>query len=80
MKKITAKKNERDYFKLVKVSSSGEKIGYYNSFLDPEDSWATKNVDMAAILTKEEVDGVMLIANIHKEVFNASYSIHVIGV
>lgn len=74
------KEKECEYFKLVKVSTSGDKIGYYNSDIDPEDSWSTKNVDNAAILNKEEVYGVMTIEKVKKEVLNSEYSVYAIGV
>ena len=72
--------NEYKYFKLVKVSDTGEKIGYYNSDLDPEDSWPTKNVDLAQILTGEQVKSVMVIVNLQKKHFNTQYQIQEIGV
>ena len=73
-------KNEYKYFKLVKVSDTGEKIGYYNSDLDPEDSWPTKNVDLAQILTVEQVKSVMVVVNLQRKHFNTQYQIQEIGV
>lgn len=73
-------KDEYDYFKLVKISITGEKIGYYNTDLDPEDSWPTTNVDSAQILTKEEVESVMVIQDLMKKHFNTQYQIRRIGV
>lgn len=74
------KKDEYEYFKLVKVSITGEKIGYYNNDLDPEDSWPTKDIDSALILTREQVESVMVIQNLMKKTFNTQYQIRRIGV
>lgn len=71
---------EYTYFKLVKLTASGEKIGYYNSNLDPEDSWPSKNVDNAQVLTEDECEGVLLIANLEKKRFNLDYTIQKIGI
>lgn len=68
------------YYKLVKVSDNGSKIGYYNSDIDPENSWPTTNVDLAQILSSNEVKGVMWLEKIRKKRFNLDYSIHQIEV
>ena len=73
-------KEEYKYFKLVKVSNTGEKIGYYNTDIDPEDSWPTKDVDSAQILTREQVKSVMVIQNLMKKHFDTQYQIQEIGV
>ena len=73
-------RDEYKYFKLCKISITGEKIGYYNSNLDPEDSWPTKNVDLAQILTGSQVQSVMMIQSLMKKRFNPQYEIQTIGV
>lgn len=69
-----------EYFKLVKVSDNGSKIGYYNSDIDPESSWPTTNVDLAQILSTNEIKGIIVLENIRKRHFNLDYSIHQIRV
>ena len=73
-------KDEYKYYKLCKVSSIGEKIGYFNGDLDPEDSWPTKDVDLAQILTKEQVKSIMVIQNLMKKRLNTQHQIQIIGV
>lgn len=68
------------YYKVIKLTASGEKIGYYNSDLDPEDSWPTKDVDLAQILTHEQAKSVKFISELRKQTFNLDYSIHIIEV
>lgn len=72
--------NEYKYFKLIKESLVGEKIGYYNSDIDPEDSWPTEDVDLAQILTKEQVKSVMVIQNLMNKHYDVQYKIRSIGV
>lgn len=73
-------KNDSVRYKLVKLSECGTKIGYYNSELNPEDSWPTKDVDKALILTENEVKGIMLIEDVTKQRFNTKHSIFKIQV
>ena len=68
------------YFKLIKESSTGEKIGYFNSDIDPEDSWPTTDVDQAQILTKEQVKSVKMIESLKKKRLNTQYQVREIGV
>ena len=77
---LKSRGNDYQYFKLVKVSITGEKIGYYNSDLDPEDSWPTKDVDSAQILTRDQVKSVMVIVNLQKKHFKTQYHVQEIGV
>lgn len=73
---------EYKYFKLVKLSIDGDKIGYYNTDLDPETSWPTKDVDLAIVLTKEQVKSIMTIEKMKNKLFNTNelYQIQSIGV
>jgi hypothetical protein len=68
------------YFKLVKLDDNGSKIGYYNSSIDPESNWPTKNVDEAQILTAEEVQGVKALYRIIDKHTNSKTVIHEIGI
>ncbi len=77
---MEAIKHEYTFFKLVKLSPAGEKIGYYNTEIDPENSWPTQNVDLALILTKEQVKSVMFIQDLMKKHYNTQDQIREIGV
>ncbi len=80
--KLREENNRVDYqyYKIVKLKPNGDKIGYYNSEIDPEDSWPTKDVDQAQILTKIEAESVMFYEKLKKQRFNTDYVVQMVGV
>lgn len=68
------------HFKLIKLTPEGDVIGYYNTNLDPETSWPTKNVDEAQILTKDEVNSVKTYNRLVSKYTGVEHVIHEIGV
>lgn len=72
--------NNCTHFKLIKLTPEGDVIGYYNTNIDPESSWPTKNVDEAQILTAEEVKSVKTYNKLVEKYTGIKQNIHEIGV
>ena len=77
---MEATRHEFEYFKLVKLSPAGEKIGYYNSNIDPQSSWPSTHVDNAQLLTKKELQSFKMFWNRIESIINSGCTIQEIGV
>lgn len=68
------------FYKLVKLSASGEKIGYFNNDIDPEDSYPTMDVDEAQILSSKEAKSMLIYESFKKQTIGTTYTVQKIEV